>query len=198
MAKTATPATLFELAQADAQRQYRLRMEQLERARATLAELEKDAEAISAAGITLDWGSSELWDFATQSLNVSAGYCAELQNEELLRLLGERGWVVIHRINVDDELSKAFLKRSLRRLTISELPGVPTPVVKEVDQRPPVRLLRLKDVMQATGLSRSTIYRMVDAGKFPKPICVSERCIAWPDSQVNAWINSKATEATPE
>ena len=39
MAKTATPATLFELAQADAQRQYRLRMEQLEKARATLAAL---------------------------------------------------------------------------------------------------------------------------------------------------------------
>ena len=34
----------------------------------------------------------------------------------------------------------------------------------------PLRLLKMKDVMERTQLGRSTIYRQIAAGKFPKPI----------------------------
>lgn len=34
----------------------------------------------------------------------------------------------------------------------------------------PFRVLKLKDVMERTQLGRSTIYRQIAAGNFPKPI----------------------------
>jgi len=33
-----------------------------------------------------------------------------------------------------------------------------------------MRIIRLRDVMQLTGLARSTIYKYVEAGTFPQPI----------------------------
>jgi prophage regulatory protein len=44
----------------------------------------------------------------------------------------------------------------------------------------PERILRLKSVLERTGLSRSTIYRKVQARTFPKALKISERCIGWP------------------
>jgi len=123
MAKNATPATLFELAQADAQRQYRLRMEQLERARATLAELQKDAEAIEEAGITLDLESNLLWNYAEKAFYASTGYLLSLRNNNLalLDLLLSRGWVLVSRTNTTATWSTARLKRGRYRLIVGDL-----------------------------------------------------------------------------
>ena len=41
------------------------------------------------------------------------------------------------------------------------------------------RILRIKTVLQMTGLSRSTLYRKVQRGEFPKQIKLSERCAGW-------------------
>jgi len=43
-----------------------------------------------------------------------------------------------------------------------------------------------------TGLSRSTIYRLFNAGKFPRPIKLSERAIGWHESVIQNWIVEKA------
>lgn len=52
-------------------------------------------------------------------------------------------------------------------------------------------LLRLAGVEQRTGLKRSTIYKLVKEGKFPKPISLTERCVAWQSSAVDAWIQQR-------
>lgn len=57
------------------------------------------------------------------------------------------------------------------------------------------RMLRLRDVMHATGLSRSTIYRSVGAGAMPRPVQITARCIAWPESKIRAWINERITQS---
>lgn len=49
-------------------------------------------------------------------------------------------------------------------------------------------LLRIKDVMARTGLTRSTLYTMVGDGRFPRAIKISTRCAAWPSDVVDAWI----------
>lgn len=124
MAKTAAP-TLFELAQAEAHRQHRLRMEQLERARATLAELEKDAEALSAASINLDLTGNYLWDYAEKACRISAGHVfAQQKNAELLSTLMARGWVLVDRINITPTWSCARIKRGRYRLILVDLPAV--------------------------------------------------------------------------
>jgi len=125
MAKTATPATLFELAQADAQRQYRLRMEQLEKARATLAELQKDAKAIEDADITLDLESTLLWNYAERAFYASRAYLfSHRNNQALLDLLLARGWVLVSQSNITHGSSTARLKRGRYRLIVPHLPTV--------------------------------------------------------------------------
>jgi prophage regulatory protein len=46
------------------------------------------------------------------------------------------------------------------------------------------RILRMREVISATGLSRSTIWRRVRAGKFPPPIELSDNAIGWPESAI--------------
>jgi len=51
-----------------------------------------------------------------------------------------------------------------------------------------MRILRLKEVINKTGLARSTIYKYLDAGTFPKPIPLGGRSVGWVDSEVHQWI----------
>ncbi len=41
------------------------------------------------------------------------------------------------------------------------------------------RILRCHDVLETTGLSRSTIYRMMERDEFPKPTKLGVRAIGW-------------------
>jgi prophage regulatory protein len=54
------------------------------------------------------------------------------------------------------------------------------------------RIIRLPAVLKATGLSRSTLYRKINQGSFPKQIAISERCAGWRESAVNAWLANPA------
>lgn len=54
----------------------------------------------------------------------------------------------------------------------------------------PDRILRFKAVLQRTGLCRSTLYRKVEAGRFPRQIRISERCVGWRESQMNEWMKN--------
>ncbi len=51
-------------------------------------------------------------------------------------------------------------------------------------------LLRLSDVCEIVGLSRSTIYGRMADGQFPRPIRVSERSVRWRSADVAEWIRS--------
>lgn len=57
----------------------------------------------------------------------------------------------------------------------------------------PIRLLRLAAVIDRTGLSRSTIWRLEKAGKFPRRRRVSANVVAWLESEVTAWIQASAS-----
>lgn len=50
------------------------------------------------------------------------------------------------------------------------------------------RFLRLSAVLHKTGLSRSTLYRKVRLGAFPRQVAISTRCAAWWESDVDAWM----------
>jgi prophage regulatory protein len=51
------------------------------------------------------------------------------------------------------------------------------------------KLLRLPAVIDATGLSRSSVYLKIQQGDFPPPVKLSERASAWVDDEVAAWID---------
>ncbi len=53
------------------------------------------------------------------------------------------------------------------------------------------KLLKLKDVLAITGLSRSYVYALAQQNLFPKPIKLTERSSAWVESEVQEWIESR-------
>ncbi|MGM0584944.1 MAG: helix-turn-helix transcriptional regulator [Pseudomonadota bacterium] len=57
------------------------------------------------------------------------------------------------------------------------------------------RILRRPAVLQATGLSTSTIYELMAAGDFPKPIRLSKRAVGWPESAVMEWLEQRKLSA---
>lgn len=51
----------------------------------------------------------------------------------------------------------------------------------------PERILRINAVLDRTGLSRSTLYRKMQAGTFPKQVRIAPRCAGWYESAIQAW-----------
>ena len=51
--------------------------------------------------------------------------------------------------------------------------------------------IRLNVVQEITSLSKSTIYRLISEGEFPKQIQIGKRAVVWVRSDINAWINQK-------
>lgn len=50
-------------------------------------------------------------------------------------------------------------------------------------------LLRLSEVSQIVGISRSTVYGRMADGTFPRPVQVSERSVRWRSADIAAWLS---------
>ena len=61
----------------------------------------------------------------------------------------------------------------------------------------PRRILRLPNVLDRTGLSRSTVYLRVTEGRFPKPVSLGARAVGWIETEVEEWI-ARQIEASRE
>jgi len=53
------------------------------------------------------------------------------------------------------------------------------------------KILRLPDVIDRVGFSRSSIYALVSSGCFPLPIKIGPRAIGWLDADISEWIENK-------
>lgn len=53
------------------------------------------------------------------------------------------------------------------------------------------KVLRRPAVQEATSLSRSTIYDLMSKGKFPRPIKLTGKAVAWREGDITAWLNSR-------
>ncbi len=50
---------------------------------------------------------------------------------------------------------------------------------------------RLPQVRQKVGFSRSEIYRLISLNRFPKPIPLGERAVAWDMDEVEDWVQAR-------
>jgi len=58
--------------------------------------------------------------------------------------------------------------------------------------KPSTALLRRADVQRRTTLSKTTIYRMVKDGRFPRPIHLGScRAVAWLEEDIENWLADK-------
>lgn len=55
----------------------------------------------------------------------------------------------------------------------------------------PDRILRRAEVELITGLSRSSIYRHIHAGKFPPPVELGSNAVGWRESVIQRWCGSR-------
>ena len=53
------------------------------------------------------------------------------------------------------------------------------------------RLLRRRQVEEITGLSPSSIYRLMKSGEFPRPVRVGRTAVRWRESDITAWVESR-------
>lgn len=62
---------------------------------------------------------------------------------------------------------------------------------------PTNRLLRWPDVRDRVGICRSQAYKLIDAGRFPKPISIVEggRSIAWIESDISSWVDQRIADS---
>jgi prophage regulatory protein len=56
----------------------------------------------------------------------------------------------------------------------------------------PKKILRLPEVINKTGLSRSTIYALIAKGTFPKQIKLSERTSGFFETEVDEYLDKQA------
>jgi len=55
------------------------------------------------------------------------------------------------------------------------------------------KMLRLPNVIELTGLSRSSIYLRMSKEEFPQSISLGGRAIAWLEEDINQWLEDKIT-----
>ena len=53
--------------------------------------------------------------------------------------------------------------------------------------------LRMTTVVRLTGLTRSTIYRLIADKRFPSPVRLGPRAVAWRRTDLLSWSESRPT-----
>ncbi|EEN99316.1 AlpA family transcriptional regulator [Vibrio cholerae] len=56
-----------------------------------------------------------------------------------------------------------------------------------------IRLIRFREVLAMTGLSRSSMYRFIEENQLPTQVQLGGRAVAWVESEVQEWIAQRIT-----
>lgn len=55
----------------------------------------------------------------------------------------------------------------------------------------PIRLLRLAQVTEVTGLRKTKIYELQAEGSFPRRVKITAHSVGWVESEVQAWLTHR-------
>lgn len=75
------------------------------------------------------------------------------------------------------------------------------PINQQAITQPCYKMLRLKQVVEYTGLSRSTVYDIMDAkskrydSTFPRSVQLTQATVAWIESEVITWLDGKIKQS---
>nr|WP_235584719.1 AlpA family phage regulatory protein [Thiomicrospira sp. WB1] len=53
-----------------------------------------------------------------------------------------------------------------------------------------IKLLKISQLVEITGLSKATIYRRISNGEFPSQVRLSARRVGWKQSEIEDWLDS--------
>jgi prophage regulatory protein len=71
------------------------------------------------------------------------------------------------------------------------------PAPAETPRTRPIRLLRLPQVIQQTGLKKTKLYELQKEGAFPMRIQITSHSVGWIEEEVNAWIAGRVAASEP-
>ncbi|MEY5007664.1 MAG: hypothetical protein RL764_980 [Pseudomonadota bacterium] len=57
------------------------------------------------------------------------------------------------------------------------------------------KVLRRKEVEALCGIKCSTLYDWMKLGHFPRPVALGPKAVGWRESDVAAWLESRAQKA---
>lgn len=63
---------------------------------------------------------------------------------------------------------------------------------------PPLAILRLDELMRRSGIARSTVYKMVQAGELPPPVRLFGTATGWPEKEIDSVLNARIAGQTPK
>jgi prophage regulatory protein len=63
------------------------------------------------------------------------------------------------------------------------------------DQASPTRFIRLPEVLRRVPLSRTSIYELMDAGRFPRNVMLSKRASAWTEASITEWCAERLAQS---
>ena len=77
-----------------------------------------------------------------------------------------------------------------RHVNIGKIHNLETTKTNKEENAMQDRLLRRREVEKIMGMSRSSIYRLMQEGEFPRPVRVGPAAVRWKASDIMAWIDS--------
>ena len=54
-----------------------------------------------------------------------------------------------------------------------------------------MKLLRMDKVLEMTGVSRATVYRLMEKGEFPSSVSIGPRAMGWTEESITKWFEEK-------
>jgi prophage regulatory protein len=60
------------------------------------------------------------------------------------------------------------------------------------------RIIRLPQVLNAIGEARSTVYRRIAGGTFPKPVKLGAKSVVWVEDEIAAYNEARIAERDSE
>ena len=73
--------------------------------------------------------------------------------------------------------------------------GIPQYDTQATGNRP-IRMLRLAQVIDATGLGKTTIYELQAEGTFPKRVKITSHSVGWVEAEVQAWLANRIKDCS--
>jgi prophage regulatory protein len=56
-------------------------------------------------------------------------------------------------------------------------------------------LIRMSETMRRTGYGKAWLYKLIAQDRFPKPVKIGTRAIAFVESEIDEWINQRIAES---
>jgi prophage regulatory protein len=61
----------------------------------------------------------------------------------------------------------------------------------------PIRILRLAQVIDVTGLGKTKLYELQAQGRFPMSVRITAHSVGWVEQEVQAWLSARLAERKP-